>query len=606
MKSVSSAAAADIMTFAPVARKVRAHVVLCRWLTVLRQTLLPASLVLVLSALSVARGGAITPWLGLLLWLVGTLAYSWHRRPSEYSALALWDEVTGRREAFASAWWFEQRGEKGQQVRDHIEKQRAVLPQALPTLRRDLPLRPDRWLALPLVLTVIGSMIGVVAVPHKEAWTMDKEMSGRAAEVAKKLAQTDWEKKKMAGLQEDERKQLEDLKQQMHKTAEDLTATTGKDARSVLAELERRAREAEKLAEEMEGRGETWASEKLIEALRQQTDTADLGDAVAAKNIAAAATAAAALARGLQAPQLAPEVKERMTESLKEARRQSESQDRQRMVGQNVLAAADRMQAGEVPAAAAEFQKLADKLRNLSLREQAQDELRQLAQQLRDSASDITDGNKNGTSMQQMNAMGSQGQGAPSTPQVPQQSLTPPGMGQSGAGNQMQTQGRGGQGQSQQMMTMGQSPAQQGQSAGGPPVLLAPVPGGAKSDGKKPSVLMPKEGDPGEPAGELLALTGSGLPPGVGKAPLNNTPTNAQTVGNQSVVHAQQSGEGQSSVRTVEGTTHAEQSTRQERATALETIAAEEAALDEASLPPARREQVRRYFNELRRRFEGK
>ena len=37
---------------------------------------------------------------------------------------------------------------------------------------------------------------------------------------------------------------------------------------------------------------------------------------------------------------------------------------------------------------------------------------------------------------------------------------------------------------------------------------------------------------------------------------------------------------------------------------ALDAIAAEENALDEAALPAARREQVRRYFTELRKRFE--
>jgi hypothetical protein len=37
---------------------------------------------------------------------------------------------------------------------------------------------------------------------------------------------------------------------------------------------------------------------------------------------------------------------------------------------------------------------------------------------------------------------------------------------------------------------------------------------------------------------------------------------------------------------------------------AVETIHEQEAALDDAALPPSRREQVRRYFQELRKRFE--
>ena len=72
------------------------------------------------------------------------------------------------------------------------------------------------------------------------------------------------------------------------------------------------------------------------------------------------------------------------------------------------------------------------------------------------------------------------------------------------------------------------------------------------------------------------------------------------------MVRGQQNNEGQSTVRSVEGGARTEQSTRTATQAALESIQAEEAALDEAALPPARREQVRRYFNELRKRFEAK
>jgi hypothetical protein len=37
----------------------------------------------------------------------------------------------------------------------------------------------------------------------------------------------------------------------------------------------------------------------------------------------------------------------------------------------------------------------------------------------------------------------------------------------------------------------------------------------------------------------------------------------------------------------------------------VEFMEAQEAAMDEAALPMARREQVRRYFNALRKRLEG-
>jgi hypothetical protein len=590
MTAMSTSITVDAI-FAPVARKVQVWVVLRRWLAALRMTLIPASLVLLLLALALLRGSAaLMPWLGLLLWLAGSLAYAWWQRPGEFSALALWDQAAGRREAFASAWWFEQRREDGDAARAHIAMQREILPQALPALSKDLPLRPDRWLALPLGIAILGSLVSIVTAPPSEAIPMDAEMTRKAAEEAKKLTQTDWEKKKLAGLKDEERKQVEDLKQKVQKTAEDLANAAGKDARSVLAELERRARDAEKLADELGSGKEAWASEKLIEELRKHADTADLGDSVAAKNTQAAAKAAETLANQLKSPQLSAEAKERMNETLKDVKQQSEEQDRKRTVGQNVLAAGDQMQQGNAAGAGDEFQKLAEKLNDLALREQTREELQQLAQQLRDSGSSIAGQNDNG-SMQQMSQAGQQGQNGQenqqgNTPQVgqaqqPQQMLAPPGLGQQG------------------------QPGQNNPQPGGQPMLFAPVPGAAKPDNQAPTLIMP--GDPDQPpGGTSIAMPGSGPQPGAGKADLNNQPTQKQESGNQSVVQAQQNNEGRSTVRSIEGGPRTEQSTRSATQTALEAIQAEEAALDESALPPARREQVRRYFHELRKRFEQK
>jgi hypothetical protein len=617
-----SQTASPTPAFALVAQRVQVWVTLRRWFAVLRMTLIPASLVLVLLMLATLRDSAVSsPWLGLVVWLAGSLGYAWWRRPGEFSALALWDQAAGRREAFASAWWFEQHSEEGETARAHIDAQREVLAQAWPaSLKRDLPLRPDRWLGVPLLIAILGSFISIVMAPPSEVVVMDQDMTRKAAEEAKKLAQTDWEKKKLAGLKDEESKQVDDLKQKLQKTAADLANAGGKDARDVLAELERRAREAEKLAEELGNGKEPWASEKLIEALRQHADTADLGDAVAAKNAQSASQAAETLASQLKSPQLGAEAKERMKETLKDAQQQSDQEDRKRTVAQNVIAAGDQMQQGKPAGAGEEFQKLADKLRDLALREQSRKELQQLAQQLRDSGSNIA-GQQDGSNgaMQQMSQAGegesSQRQGQQSAPQTgqaqtPQQMLNPPGT-QSGQQNQMQ-QPQDGQGQGQQqqpMMSMGQG--QQGQAGkqgqpGEGPMLLAPVPGESKPDDQAPKIIVTGDGAPPDPKGPMITMPGNGLSPGSSKADLNNTPTSKQTTDNQSVVRAQQNSEGQSTVRSVEGGARNEQSTRTATQTALESIQAEEAALDESALPPARREQVRRYFNELRKRFEGK
>lgn len=183
--------------FALVAQRVQVWVALRRWLAVLRMTLIPACLVLVLLMLAVLRGsGAVfSPWLGLVIWLAGCLGYVWWQRPGEFSALALWDQAAGRREAFASAWWFERHAEEGETARAHIDAQREVLAQAWPaSLKRDLPLRPDRWLALPLLIAILGSFISIITAPPSEVVVMDQDMTRKAAEEAKKLAQTDWER----------------------------------------------------------------------------------------------------------------------------------------------------------------------------------------------------------------------------------------------------------------------------------------------------------------------------------------------------------------------------------------------------------------------------
>ena len=125
-------------------------------------------------------------------------------------------------------------------------------------------------------------------------------------------------------------------------------------------------------------------------------------------------------------------------------------------------------------------------------------------------------------------------------------------------------------------------------------MLFAPVPAAQPSDQKPDSAIM-------------VAVPGAnpgGHSPGNGTAPLSAQQTEKTKPGRQSVVNAQHNAEGESSVRAVEGQTHKEAATRSAQTTALEAITAEENALDDAALPTARREQVRRYFTELRKRFE--
>jgi hypothetical protein len=616
--------ASPACVFAPVARKVQGRVVMRRWLSWLDHTVWPVSIVLTLMLLWALRGGlsiVAALWGTWALWKAGGLVFSWWRRPGAFSALALWDSAAGRREAFASAWWFEDRNEGSEAAKKHVEVQKAALEPAMSRLKKDLPLRPARGLIVPLALVILGSLISAVRTPTEEILILDEAMAAKAAEAAKELAKLDLEKKKLAGLKAEEQKQIEDLKVKLDQTAAELADSAGKDAKQVLAELERRARDAEKLAEELAKGKDDWASDKLVEELRKHADTADLGDAVAAKNSPAAAKAAEKLGAELKSPQLPADTQQRLSNTLKDVQEKAEAADRQRMVGQHVLDAGDQMQKGDAKAAGAEFEKLAEKMRDMALRDEAQKQLQQLAEQLRQAGSSITGENQTGV-MQQLGQNGQQGesgQNQQNAPQVGQQQggaqqqqqqmLAPPGIGQQQPQQNQMQQPQGGQGQQQQQMMMAQ-PGQQGQPGQGQqpgqPMLIAPVPGQPPPDASKDKMIIVPGNAPDDPnqPGFTTKAPSSGDKPGVGKADLNNTPTAKQDTAKSDMVQAQQNAEGQSTVRSVEGGARKEQSTRSATQTTLEAIQAEEAALDEAALPPARREQVRRYFNELRKRFE--
>lgn len=622
-----SVTASSLSTFAPVAQKVAFRVSLNRGLKWLIRTLWPVvALVAVLVIASTLTGSRALAWSSLIilaLWLLLTLAWAFWKRPGHYSVLALWDQAAKRREDFATAWWFEQQATQTEAQSAHLSAQKQRLAEALPQLSRDLPLPLNRWLLLPFVLSLAGLTVTETLHPTAKPLTVDEAMAQIAQKEARELAQMDWDKKKLEGLQAEESAALEQLKQNLKRTSEALEKAGGQDAREVMSSLESRAREAEKLAERLAADKENWASEKLIQSLREHADTADLGDAVAAKNTRQTSKAAEAIAQQLQSPQLTQDTRDRLKETLKAAAQQSEAEDQKRTVGQHVLKAGDQLQKDLATDAGQEFQKLAEKMSDLARREQAQKELEKLAQQLRDAGSNISGQNQAG-GMQEMAAAGQSPQSnasAPSAPQVGQSqppsqgpsadsALQPPGAGQMSQAQQQMLQQNPvpGTGQEQQMQ-MGQlQPGQQGQEGKhgeGQPMLIAPIPG--QKPGEKPDALVlgPPGDNPGNGPMMMLSAPG-GKQPGFGKADLNAEATAKQNSSNQAVVAAQQNNEGQSSTRSVEGGARQENATRSASQIATEAIAAEEEALDEAALPPARRDQVRRYFTELRKRFESK
>ncbi len=600
--------------FDAAAVRVLTRVMLRRWLAMVTRTLAPALGVLGLLV--------VLEWAGLLgagivfglavLWLAAMAAWTWKSQPGKYEALALWDQAGQRSEAFAAAWWFGQQAQLSEMQRRHVEVQTAVLDKALPGLARDLPLPLSRRLWLLPALLAAASLASAFHRGSVREASLTEGMKQTALQEAKGLAHTDWDKKKLQGLTEQEKKDLEKLKQDVKTTAGDLQSAAGKTPRDVLDSLEKRAREAEKLAQRLGGNEDAWASTKLIAEMRRHADTADLGDAAATHNASQTARAATDLAGQLRAPGLALEVQDRLSETLKEVRKQAEETDRKRTVGGHVLAAGNDMAQGRVLEAAQEFEALAKAMQDLARRDEAKKEMEKLAQQLRDAGSRIA--GSQGGGMQQMAAAGqsaSQAQASSSageklSAQSLSQSQTPlaaPGFNPPPTMMQQPPSSMGSQQQGQMQMAQGQP----GQSSNkdGKPMLFAPVPG-AKPQQPPSTVIMGKDPGQDDPQSPSIALSvGGGLQAGNGTAKLDAAPTAAQKAKNNSQVDAARSGEGPSSSRSVEGGVRAESATRDGTQVTVDFIKQQEEALDDAALPPGRREQVRRYFTELRKRFEA-
>ncbi len=140
---------------------------------------------------------------------------------------------------------------------------------------------------------------------------------------------------------------------------------------------------------------------------------------------------------------------------------------------------------------------------------------------------------------------------------------------------------------------------------------MAEAPPDGKSDGKidrndQPKLFAPIPGMPQGKPDAVIIMPGasSGNQAGNGVAKMDGKATQQSKATQQGVVNAQRNADGASAVRSIDGQARNEQATRNTQAAAISAIAAEENALDDSALPPARREQVRRYFNELRKRFE--
>ena len=613
---MSEKSTAEPISFALAAKSVQHRLVLRKALLWLLQTWPYAAGGLVLLALLRVLGvsfiGLGVALLGLVAWALGCLAWAFRKMPKPYAAFSFWDRATQRSDAFANAWWFESQAQRSLGEQLHLDREAARLPKALLKLKADIVLPEVRKLsALPvcaLALLLLPTGDGL----HFSDPALTAEGKRLASAEGKKLAEKKIYADKIKTLSEDEKKEIEKLQNKVQETANSLQQDNAKSTREVLAELEKQAHDAERMADKLGSGDAAWASEQMVAEMRKHTDTADIGDAVANKNTEATAQRALEMADKLLDTKLSHEVRDRLAETFKDIAKQAQAEDKERTVGGHVLKAETDLAQTLQQEAGKEFQALADKMKTLAQREKAREELEKLAQQLRESGSNIAGQGQQG--MQQLagnqGQQGQQGQGAQNGQQQQQQMTAMQNAPQSqpmqmpGSSNAPQSQGQ--QGTNQQMQMLQQQQPGEGKESKN----LALKPSDGKSDGNKdkPMLFAPIPPQPGEEPDAMIMGTApgssAGSQAGNTTAEMGKNPTQHSKSTQQATVNAQRNADGASSVRTIEGKAHDEQSARSSQATALEAIGAEENALDDSALPSARREQVRRYFTELRKRFE--
>lgn len=610
------------------ARVVLRRVVLRRWLGGMRQAVWAASAVVaVLGAWAVMRGSVAGAGMTVVLLgvaVVASLAWAWWRRPATYAALALWDRETGRREALAAAWWYAQKADRTAAEQAHGEAASAGLEERLKALPKDLPLPDCRVLVLPWVLVAV-MVVGTWRVSQagrgpllSEAMVAEARAQAEAVERLERAAEA------MSALSAEERQALKD---QVRQAAAELSASDGKSVREVMDAIEQRAREAEKLAQRLGADGEEWASPELTAALRQQADSADLGDAVADRAAERAAQEAEALAG--KAGEAEGPAAERLGDVFDALGEAVQPVDQERAVGEAVARVAGADEAQKLDTAEATLRELAEQMRTLAERQQTQEELERLAQSLREAGSRVANAeSQSGESAAAMTAAengqeaspGSEGAAAEGqTAESQAQEATSPEAGQpsmaavpspgqpDGSQGQEGRRGQGEKGQSGPQLSLGQPDPNAGRGGQGDPGqegprLFAPVPGQPAGEPPDMALMVPGAAK----GGVASKAPGSGLPPGKGSPKdLTGEPTELAETAKKARVTARQSGEGSSTVRQIEGGAPREEGvTRAASQLSVEFLETQEAALDEAALPAGRREQVRRYFNALRKRLE--
>jgi hypothetical protein len=587
----------DAAHFRAASRRAVRRLTAAGWFDAVRRTALPAfggavALAAALRWCGVAHAGTAGGAL-LAAWVGGTLLWAWRTRPDAARALAVWDRRAERHEMFVSAYCFEAAEEAGPGERLHLARARPRLARELDTMHRHLPAPvPHRgWLLAAAFATLAA--LGLFDLPlSRDETPLDPDAQARAGKAGDRIVEQARVIDPLKGLTDDEREKAAALKLDLRKTADRLKAEDKKTPRDVLEDLEKRARDAEKLADALAAGGLSEVSSDLIAELERHADTAELAAGLRARDLGKTAAEADKLAARLRRKEMSLEEQKRIENALKSALKAGKPKDRKSALGKHLSRAQRQLQQKKRRLASNTFRNLANHYNRALQRLQSRRQLQQLARNLRQAGRQIFGQNPVGMRRLSPQLAGLQ-------PLGPVRRL-PVGLlrGRRGAG------GRRGR-------LVGWMPGRG--RPGARPGAMIPVPGSGR--GGRLGGVMPGGAGGGQvpvPGGGGMAGASTpgggggvgGLQAGHGTAPLGAKPTAPLGASRTGVVAPNVGEEGETEVRRLEGRMHKEETARRARDVVMKQIRAAEEALDEEPLPLTRRDQVLRYFTALRRQVE--
>ena len=408
--------------FLGLSRRVERRIFASRWLAALRRTALPLFGLLVVGLgaawltgtdhLPVVGTAVLPAALALVvLWAAGCALVAHLRMPDHAAALALFDDRSERHEMFVSAFSLARDPARGPGGDLHVARAHEQLAHAAQDIATAVPLRttPASVLA-PLAFLLLAAFglpaAAMVTTPPGEDATEEAALVGESIdEESRSLEQL------AEGLSPEEKKRLEQLKEKLKDSAEKMAnVRKDKTARDVLEELERRARDAEKLADMLGADGEKLDSAMLAE-LERHADTAELAGSLRGAKLDKASTEAAKLARRLRAEDLSLEARKRIENAFEGGLEKASATDLKTLLGRHMTAAQGELEQDQPTRAADEFERLARSYERMAQRMKSMEALQRLAQNLRTAGQKAL--GRNGGAMSRLGTVATKGGVAP-------------------------------------------------------------------------------------------------------------------------------------------------------------------------------------------------